>query len=54
MSRRTYNVGCAYAAFAAHISNTTCTVPDFTDAVRRHEVIAAIEKSAASGERVKV
>jgi hypothetical protein len=28
-------------------------VPDFADAVRRHEVIAAIETSAASGERVK-
>jgi len=27
-------------------------VPDFADAVRRHEVIAAIETSAASGERV--
>jgi hypothetical protein len=27
-------------------------VPDFADAVRRHEVIAAIERSAASGERV--
>ena len=31
----------------------THTVPDFADAVRRHEVIAAIERSAASGERVK-
>jgi hypothetical protein len=27
-------------------------VPDFADAVRRHEVIAAIESSAASGKRV--
>jgi predicted dehydrogenase len=34
-------------AATAHI------VPDFADAVRRHEVIAAIERSAASGERVK-
>ena len=49
-----YNVGRAYAAFAADIENGTHTVPDFADAVRRHEVIAAIEKSAASGERVKV
>ena len=49
-----YNVGCAYAAFAADIENGTHTVPDFADAVRRHEVIAAIERSAASGERVKV
>jgi predicted dehydrogenase len=48
-----YNVGRAYAAFAADIDNGTHTVPDFADAVRRHEVIAAIERSAASGERVK-
>jgi predicted dehydrogenase len=49
-----YNVGRAYAAFAADIRNGTHTVPDFADAVRRHEVIAAIERSAASGQRVKV
>src|SRR5213594_2750620 len=49
-----YNVGRAYAAFAADIENGTHTVPDFADAVRSHEVIAAIERSAASGERVKV
>ena len=49
-----YNVGRAYAAFAADIDDGTRTVPDFTDAVRRHELIAAIERSAASGERVKV
>ena len=48
-----YNVGRAYAAFAADIDDGTRTVPDFADAVRRHEVIAAIERSAASGERVK-
>jgi predicted dehydrogenase len=48
-----YNVGRAYAAFAADIENGTHRVPDFADAVRRHEVIAAIERSAASGERVK-
>jgi predicted dehydrogenase len=47
-----YNVGRAYAAFAADIRNRTHTVPDFADAVRLHEVIAAIERSAASGERV--
>jgi predicted dehydrogenase len=34
------------------IDNGTHTVPDFAHAVRRHEVIAAIERSAASGERV--
>jgi predicted dehydrogenase len=48
-----YNVGRAYAALAADVEDGTHTVPDFADAVRRHEVIAAIEKSAASGERVK-
>jgi len=48
-----YNVARAYAAFAADIDNGTHTVPDFADAVRRHEVIAAIERSAATGERVK-
>jgi predicted dehydrogenase len=47
------NVARAYAGFAADIDNRTHTVPDFADAVRRHEVIAAIERSAASGERVK-
>jgi predicted dehydrogenase len=48
-----FNVGRVYAAFAADIADGTHTVPDFADAVRRHEVIAAIERSAASGERVK-
>jgi predicted dehydrogenase len=48
------NVGRAYAAFAADIENGTHTVPDFADAVRRHEVIAAVERAAESGERVKV
>jgi predicted dehydrogenase len=47
------NVGHAYAAFAADIDDGTHTVPDFSDAVRRHELIAAIERSAATGERVK-
>jgi predicted dehydrogenase len=48
-----FNVARAYAAFAADLDNGTHTVPDFADAVRRHEVIAAIERSAASGKRVK-
>src|ERR1700716_936790 len=48
-----FNVARAYAAFAADIDNETHTVPDFADAVRRHEVLAAIERSAATGERVK-
>src|SRR5207244_1396802 len=34
-----YNVGRAYAAFAADIDYGTHTAPDFADAVRRHEVI---------------
>ena len=49
-----FNVGRTYAAFAADIDNGKHTVADFADAVRRHETIAAIERSAASGERVKV
>jgi predicted dehydrogenase len=49
-----YNVGRAYAAFAADIDNGTHTVPDFADGVRRREVISVIEWAAASGERVKV
>jgi predicted dehydrogenase len=48
-----YNVGRAYAAFAEDIDDGTHTVPDFADAVRRHEVLAAIERSAASGELVR-
>ena len=48
-----FNVGRVYAAFAADRDHGTRTVPDFADAVRRHEVIAAIERSAATGERVK-
>src|SRR5881296_1147592 len=47
-----FNVGRAYAAFAADIDNGSRTVPDFAAAVRRHELIAAIERSAASGVRV--
>jgi predicted dehydrogenase len=49
-----FNVGRTYAAFAADVENGSHTVPDFADAVVRHEVIAAIERSAASGERVRV
>jgi predicted dehydrogenase len=49
-----YNVGRAYAAFAADLANGTHTVPDFADAVQRHEVLAAIETAAASGDRVSV
>jgi predicted dehydrogenase len=48
-----YNVARAYAAFANDLETGTHTVPGFTDAVRRHELIATIERSAASGERTK-
>jgi predicted dehydrogenase len=48
-----FNVARAYAGLAADIDNRTHTVPDFADAVRRHQLIAAIERSAATGERVK-
>jgi predicted dehydrogenase len=48
-----FNVGRAYAAFAADLDNGTNTVPDFADAVRRHELLAAIERSAASGSRLE-
>jgi predicted dehydrogenase len=47
-----YNVGRAYAAYAADMANATHTAPDFADAFHRHHVIDAIERSAASGERV--
>ncbi|MEA3078148.1 MAG: hypothetical protein QOF60_3056 [Actinomycetota bacterium] len=49
-----FNVGRMYAAFAHDMETGKRTVPDFADAVRRHQVIDAIERSAASGERVKV
>jgi predicted dehydrogenase len=49
-----FNVGRTYAALAADIETGKHTVPDFADAVRRHEVVAAIETSAASGKRVNV
>src|SRR5260370_5023639 len=43
-----FNVGRAYAAFATDIDNGTHTVPDFADAVLRHELLAAVDRSAAS------
>src|SRR5438067_9944901 len=36
-----YNVGRAYAAFAADIGNGTHTVPGVADGARRHEIVAA-------------
>jgi predicted dehydrogenase len=47
-----FNVGRAYAAFAADLENGTNTVPDFADGVERHELLAAIERSARSGVRL--
>jgi predicted dehydrogenase len=49
-----FNVGRVYAAFAADIDKGSHTVPDFADAVERHQLIATIEKSAESGARVDV
>lgn len=46
------NVGRAYAAFAADLIDGTHTAPDFAEAVRLHELLAAIERSAVSGERI--
>jgi predicted dehydrogenase len=48
-----FNVGRVYAALAADLANGTHAVPDFADAVHRHEVIDAIDRSAASGSRIK-
>jgi predicted dehydrogenase len=49
-----FNVGRTYAAFARDIETGKHTVADFADAVRRHEVIAAIDTAAASGRRVTI
>jgi len=42
------------ASAAADIDPNFRTVPDFAVAIRRHEVNAAIERSAASGDGVKL
>ena len=41
-----------WRAFPERTAAAAASVPDFAGAVRRHEVIAAIERSAASGARV--
>lgn len=46
------NVAQAYALLADDLRDGTRTCRTFDDAVRRHELIDAIERSAASGERV--
>jgi predicted dehydrogenase len=48
------NVAQAFALFANDLREGTRTCPDFDDAVQRHRMIAAIERSAANGEREKV
>lgn len=46
------NVALAYARLANDLRDGTSTCPTFDDAVRRHRLIDAIERSAASGARV--
>jgi predicted dehydrogenase len=48
------NVGRAYAAMADDIEMGTRTVPDFADAVVRHEVISATLRSSQYGERLSL
>jgi hypothetical protein len=45
-------VNTANDQIAADVDDGTHMVPDFADAVRRDEVIAAIERCATTGERV--
>jgi predicted dehydrogenase len=46
------NVAQAYAAFATDMSKGSHLCPTFDDAVARHRWIAAVEESAATGNRV--
>lgn len=46
------NVAQAYARLADDLRDGTSTCPTFDDAVRRHKLIDAIERSAASGTRI--
>jgi predicted dehydrogenase len=48
------NVAQAYVRFANDLRDGTRTCPDFEDAVKRHEMVDAIERSAANGQRVRV
>ncbi len=45
------NIAQLYARFAADLRDRTHTAPGFAEAVTRHRLIAAIERSAASGRR---
>lgn len=48
------NVAILYAMLAADLRDGTHTAPSFDDAVKTHQLIAAIEKSARDGKRVSV
>jgi predicted dehydrogenase len=48
------NMAQAFIRFANDLRDGTKTCPDFDDAVVRHKMIAAIERSAANGTREKV
>jgi predicted dehydrogenase len=45
------NVGQVYALMADDIVNGTHTAPSFDDAVRRHRLLDAVERAAATGQR---
>ena len=48
------NVAQAYARLAEAMRSDTRYQPDFSHAVRRHRLIAAIERAAAEGRAVRV
>lgn len=48
------NVARVYRRMAADLRNRTRTAPTFDDAVALHELLAAVEQSAATGQRVAV
>ncbi len=48
------NVAQAYVRFAEDLRSGTRTCPDFDDAVVRHQMVAAIELAAATGQRVRL
>jgi predicted dehydrogenase len=48
------NVAQVYARFADDLREGSRLCPDFEDALRRHRMIAAIEESADSGQRLSL
>jgi len=48
------NVAQAYARFAAAMRSGSSNAPDFGDAVRRHTLIDAMERSHESGQVIKL